>query len=297
MAVQLSFFELPASKVVNVAQVKHRSPFRYPGGKTWLIPRIFQWAVGKKLTEFIEPFAGGAIVGLTVAFEQLANHVTLVELDEKVAAVWQTIIEHGEGEWLAQRIIDFDFDIDNINDMLRRENLPTKELAFQTILQNRIAHGGILAKGAGMLKNGENGRGVGSRWYPQTLAKRIKDIDRIRDRITFLHEDAFGVIERYKDYENVAFFIDPPYTAGSGKRAGARLYRYFEIDHERLFSLLETVKGDFLLTYDNDEFVRKLADRHRFEYVTVAMQNTHLAKMKELLIGRNLSWLHQKDKN
>ncbi len=27
-------------KVVNVATVPHRSPFRYPGGKTWLVPRV-----------------------------------------------------------------------------------------------------------------------------------------------------------------------------------------------------------------------------------------------------------------
>lgn len=27
-------------KVINVATVPLRSPFRYPGGKTWLVPRI-----------------------------------------------------------------------------------------------------------------------------------------------------------------------------------------------------------------------------------------------------------------
>ncbi len=29
--------------VVNVAMVPMRSPFRYPGGKTWLVPRIREW--------------------------------------------------------------------------------------------------------------------------------------------------------------------------------------------------------------------------------------------------------------
>ena len=33
MAQQLSFFDLPRDKAVNVASIKHRSPFRYPGGK------------------------------------------------------------------------------------------------------------------------------------------------------------------------------------------------------------------------------------------------------------------------
>ena len=86
---QLSLFDRTNHEVVNVAQVKHRSPFRYPGGKTWLVPRVFQWLFAKEQrpAEFIEPFAGVAIVGLTVAFENLADHVTRVEMDSQVAAV------------------------------------------------------------------------------------------------------------------------------------------------------------------------------------------------------------------
>jgi DNA adenine methylase len=85
------------------------------------------------------------------------------------------------------------------------------------------------------------------------------------------------------------FFIDPPYTAG-GKRAGSRLYKHCEVDHERLFSECEKLMGDFLLTYDNADEVRALADRHGFDYRPVAMKNTHHAEMSELLIGRNLAW-------
>jgi len=86
---QLSFLPTSTQKIVNVASVKHRSPFRYPGGKTWLVPRVRRWLLSFATppTEFFEPFAGGAIVGLTVAAEALADHVTLVELDEEIAAV------------------------------------------------------------------------------------------------------------------------------------------------------------------------------------------------------------------
>lgn len=142
------------------------------------------------------------------------------------------------------------------------------------------------------MKHGENGKGISSRWYPATLARRIRDLEHVRDRLQFIQGDAFEVIESNQDRENAVFFIDPPYTAGkNGKRAGTRLYTHFEIDHERLFALMETVKGDFLLTYDNDEYVRELAIKHDFQFATVAMQNTHLNKMTELLIGKDLRWL------
>ncbi|MCC6147260.1 MAG: DNA adenine methylase [Anaerolineaceae bacterium] len=288
MAVQLTLLNDP-DRVINVASVKHRSPFRYPGGKTWLVPRIFAWIGARhRPHSFIEPFAGGGIVGLTVAFENLADHVTLVELDNQVAAVWKTIITQGEGEWLAERIERFDLTIKNVNQILERKDLETREKAFQTLLQNRTAHGGILAPGAGLLKYGENGKGIASRWYPQTLAKRIREINSIRDRLSFIHGDAFEVISE-NDSPDTTFFIDPPYTAGS-KRAGSRLYTHFEVNHERLFSILEKTTADFLLTYDNDDYVKKLATKHGLEFVEIAMQNTHLTKMTELLINRNLDW-------
>lgn len=289
---QLSFFDLPQDYIVNVSRVSQRSPFRYPGGKTWLIPRIYNW-LGKKdpkPAELIEPFSGGAIVGLTAAFENLVDHVTLVELDDQVAAVWENIINLGRGDWLARRIEEFDLTAENVNAILNDAAPTLPEKAFQTILQNRVSHGGILAKGAGLIKNGEGGKGLRSRWYPQTLAKRIRDIQNIRSRLTFVHGDAFEMIAAHRDRADVVFFVDPPYTAGNGKRAGARLYNHFEVDHERIFALMAQVRGDFLMTYDNDEYVRDMAARYHFECAPIAMTNTHHAEMNELLIGRDLGW-------
>ena len=75
------------------------------------------------------------------------------------------------------------------------------------------------------------------------------------ERIEFIHGDAFRVLARFRDNPNAIFFIDPPYTAG-GKRAGSRLYNHCEVDHERLFSVCETLRGDFLMTYDNADGCR-----------------------------------------
>lgn len=184
VAVQQLLFEAPLDHIVNVASVRQLSPFRYPGGKTWLIPRIRAW-LRRQPEEFIEPFAGGGIVSLTVAAENLARHVTMVELDEQVGAVWQTIFTDDEAAWLANRIIDFDLTLDSLREELARPAKSTREKAFQTILKNRTYHGGILAAGSAPLKNGENGKGVRSRWYPETLCRRILELAKLRQRITF----------------------------------------------------------------------------------------------------------------
>lgn len=289
MAYQYSF--LPQKdKIVNVASVPLRSPFRYPGGKTWLVPRIRRWlaSLPSKPDEFIEPFTGGGIVGLTVAFEDLANRVTLVELDHQIAAVWKTIL-YGDGEWLANMIVDFDFSAEMVEAELARTDLSIKEQAFQTILKNRVNRGGILAPGAGKVKYGENGKGLASRWYPETLSNRIRKITKIRDKFTFIEGDGIEVLEENSHLTGAVFFIDPPYTAG-GKRAGNRLYTHYELDHDKLFNVSSRLTGDFLMTYSNDKDVKNLARKYHLAMKEIAMKNTHHAKMTELLIGRNLDW-------
>ena len=281
----------PPEKPTNVASVPQRSLFRYPGGKTWLVPKFRQWmkTLSPPVPILIEPFAGGGIISLTAAFENLASHIIMVELDEQVAAVWQVVFE-GDAQWLADRILHFELNGDSVKAMLGKKTQSLREKAFQTLLKNRTAHGGILAGGAGIIKNGENGKGIHSRWYPVTLAKRIKAIESVASRIRFIYGDGIGIIEEYKHETNAVFFIDPPYTAG-GKRAGSRLYHHCEIDHERLFALCREIKGDFLMTYDNAMEVQQLAKKYGFETRLIPMKNTHHAKLNELLVGKNLDWL------
>jgi len=284
---QLTLFHYePPAKPVNVATVPMRSPFRYPGGKTWFVPYVRKWlkTFGEDI-ELIEPFAGGGIVGLTAAFENLAKKTIMVEKDEDIAAVWRTILG-GQGRWLAEQIINFEINTQNIKAVLNEHPTSLRHRAFITILKNRLHHGGILAHGAGLIKNGENGKGLRSRWYPGTLKKRINDIAVVKSKIKFIQGDGLEIIEKNLDRNDVVFFIDPPYT-----KAGRRLYKYHEIDHEKLFDLVDHINGDFLITYDDAPEIRALALQRGFVVEKVLMKTTHHLKKYELVIGRHLEWL------
>jgi DNA adenine methylase len=226
---QLSIFETKKKKatpkVVNVASVPQRSPFRYPGGKTWLIPVVRKWLKqSKEPKTLIEPFAGGGIVSLTAAFESLADKIIMIELDQEVAAVWEVII-NGDHNWLADKIYSFDLNPENANSILQKEGKTIEEQAFSTILKNRIFHGGIITKGSGLIKNGENGKGIKSRWYPKTLRDRILAVGHVKPKMNFITGDAFAELDKIKNEVNTYSFIDPPYTV-----AGKRLYTHFKID-------------------------------------------------------------------
>lgn len=301
---QTTLFEEDFSAgIVNVASVPKLSPFRYPGGKTWFVPYIRRWLdpiVRQKHAlapvdpaHFVEPFLGGGSISLTVAAEKLVPDVLMAEIDADVAAVWQTVLNAENADWLADRITRYALTVENAAALLGERPATIYERAFQTIVKNRINRGGILAPGAGQIKFGEAGKGILSRWYPATLAQRIRRIVSLSDHLSFFSGDGFAMLTQHVNTANAVFFIDPPYTAGkSGKRAGQRLYAHNELDHERLFELVSQIQGDFLMTYDNTADVRLMARRYHFDMRLVPMKNTHHANMAELLIGRDLSWLN-----
>lgn len=272
--------------IVNVASVPQRSPFRYPGGKTWLVPIIRKWLGFQRQPDItlVDCFAGGGIVSLTAAFENLAKRVIMIELDEDVAAAWETILGK-DNKWLADKIFSFELTMENVEKELANGGQSVRENGFRTILKNRILHGGIMAKGSGFIKTGENGKGISSRWYPKTIRDRLLAIAAVKHKTSFIRGDAFKIAEKHINEKKFCFFIDPPYTV-----AGKRLYTHYEIDHDRLFRMASRIKGTFLMTYDDSPEIRGLAERYSFPCAAIPMKTTHHRQKTELLISDNFDW-------
>ena len=137
-----------------------------------------------------------------------------------VAAVWQTILSD-DRDWLINRIRTF---------ALTGRSRPRGAggppvLDSSTSLPDHLAQPHqprwYLERRAGRIRNGDNRKGFGSRWYPETLATRIAAIGAIRDRITFVHGDGLHALCSACDDPSLVSFVDPPYTV-AGKKAGER---------------------------------------------------------------------------
>ena len=272
-----------SDRVVNVSSVPQRSPLRYPGGKTWLVPQIRKFLEGLAFRPevFVEPFAGGGIASLTAVMEGYVDRAVLCEKDPDVANLWQCMLD--DPEELAIRVEEFVVTPENVSAEFANTAASGMDAAFRTLLRNRVSRGGIMAKDASVIKRGENGQGIASRWYAATLATRIRAIGSHSSRIEFFQGDGSSLVELCKDNKASAFFVDPPYTA-AGKRAGRRLYTYNEIDHEDLFERMSRVCGSFMMTYDESPQVIEMARRRGFHLAKVPMKNTHHAVIYELLI-------------
>ena len=209
----------------------------------------------------------------------------MVEIDRDVSAFWRAALEYGDQ--LVERVVKFTPDRPTVERLSTDPPACVLEHGFRTLVLNRTRRGGVLAPGASLTKRGENDNGIASRWYPDTLAKRLRDISTYSDRLSFCEGDGVAMLEMLADKPDVRLFVDPPYTASGGKRAGARLYAHNIVDHERIFGVLANSDADFLMTYDCSSEVESLVRAHGFEAVVVEMKNGHHARIPELIITRD----------
>jgi len=283
-ATPVTDFPLSRIPVVNVASVPQRSPLRYPGGKTWLIPHIRAWLQADRPDLLIEPFAGGATAALTAVMEERAAQAVMIEIDRDVAAFWRAALDSGATlcEWIRQ----FEPTLDRVRALEQSSPTGITEHGFRTLVLNRTRHGGVLAPGATFCKTGENGKGLGSRWYPETLVQRLVQIQDHADRLTFIEGDGLQLLPLLLrgGGRGAAVFIDPPYTAAGGKQAGARLYAHSRIDHAALFALLADHGVNFLMTYDAAPEIVDLVHHPGFCAAALSMKTGHHIRRAELVI-------------
>lgn len=260
------------------------SPFRYPGGKSRLRATIIDWIskLGFRPTHFVEPFAGGASVGLAIAELDLADHVTLAEIDPDVSAVWEVVL-NGQASAFANRIRTFKLTHSSAAEITAGKSNDTLSRAFRCLLRNRISRAGIMAPGSGWLNKGEDGRGIHSRWYPKTLADRIEASNALREKVAFIKGDGLKVLKGFCSDPHAVAFVDPPYTV-RGRGAGRRLYAHCDVDADKLFEVIRTFAGAMVITYHRSVIVERLADSIGLERHTVTMQTGHTRSKRELIM-------------
>lgn len=96
------------------------------------------------------------------------------------------------------------------------------------------------------------------------------------------------LIPRY-DSPKALFYCDPPYTMASGK--GDYYQHEFTVDdHEHLYDTLRKIKGKFILSYDNADFIRELyrgfhlIETKPVRYSTNNLPGARIIKKTELII-------------
>lgn len=117
----------------------------------------------------------------------------------------------------------------------------------------------------------------------KNLANSINHLSDVQNRLM-----SSAVVVEHKDFENLInvydrptalFYCDPPYHCTE------KYYdvQFGEADHIRLRNTLATIKGKFLLSYNDDNFIRELYSGFKIEDVERG-NNLSSGTFKELII-------------
>ena len=231
----------------------------------------------------VEPFAGGAGVGLSALMWGFVDELLLVELDAELAHFWQVVF--GPDAWeLADRVSRVPTRAAG-RQLASLDGGDEVERALQTLLKLRLKHNGILKASAGWAPDSPEA----IRRWPVTVrnvAARIRNLSLRRASVSVVCGDGALVLRDLGRDRRAAFFIDPPYPG-----AGQDLYEHWRLDHEQLMSAADGLYGEFLMTHEDTEVIQAMASRQRFGVAQVARANSQGVAGTELLISRDLRWL------
>ncbi|MDG0811108.1 DNA adenine methylase [Cohnella rhizosphaerae] len=74
----------------------YTSPLRYPGGKSALANYIKLLVQENDLLDgvYVEPFAGGAGVALSLLFNEYMSRIVINDLNSSIHAFWYSVLNH-----------------------------------------------------------------------------------------------------------------------------------------------------------------------------------------------------------
>ena len=126
----------------------------------------------------------------------------------------------------------------------------------------------------------------------RTFGTNKKNLANAIEYLPLIQKRLQGVVIENKDFENLIrvydrpealFYLDPPYHGTEKYYEGS----FTEADHERLKAVLSSIKGRFILSYNDDTYVRELYKGYNIEEISrnnSLAGKTKTSQFKELII-------------
>lgn len=265
------------------------SPLRYPGGKNKISPFVKLIIDKSGLTNitYVEPFAGGAGVALSLLFSGTVNHIVINDYDKCIYSVWRAIL-NDTNEFI-KLIKDTDVTIEEWHRQkdiyLTQNNKYSLELAFATFFLNRTNRSGILKAGpiGGFNQNGNYL--IDARFNKENLIQRIFDIADKKNQISLFNKDIRSFFKSYlPKYENVFLYLDPPYY-----KKGQELYKNFftDKDHQEIAECVKQLTCNWIITYDNTAEITKLYEEQQCGFFDLSYSLANNLRASELIVLSN----------
>lgn len=246
----------------------HFTPLRYPGGKGKLAEYVKEILRTNKLCdgEYIEPYAGGAAIGLELMFQEYVSQIRINDVSHHVYSFWKSVL-HDTDE-LCRLIKNTRLTVASWDRQKwifgHPEEYSYIEVGFATFFLNRTNRSGILNGGPIGGRDQSGPWKIDARYNADELIFRIESIAKMKNRIKLTHSDALAFLKfgLPKWPKKSLIYLDPPYYD-----QGRELYYdyYKPKDHAELAVFIKrNMRGRFwMVSYDNIAAIKKLYSSFR----------------------------------
>lgn len=266
---------------------KYVSPLRYPGGKLKVVDYVKQLMEVNDLMggTYIEPYAGGASVALSLLFAKYAGKIKINDKDRAIYAFWYSVLN--ETEELCRKIQEtpVTMDVWQTQHELQKHKAEADllELGFSTFFLNRTNRSGILNGGVIGGKEQMGNYKIDARYNKKDLIERIEHVAGYADLIELTSMDAVALIKRYKRTPAAKTFcyLDPPYYV---KGQDLYLNYYRDEDHQDIAEAIKKFKGQWIISYDAVDFISDLYKDYRQKEYYLSYSAGNPARGKEIMV-------------
>lgn len=246
----------------------HFTPLRYPGGKGKLAAYVKEIIRTNELYdgEYVEPYAGGAAIGLELLFQEYVARIHINDLSQPVYSFWKSVLN--DTEEFCRLVKNTRLSVASWDRQKRIFAHPNDhsyvQLGFATFFLNRTNRSGILNGG---IIGGRDQTGrwkIDARYNADELIFRIKSIAKMRRRIKLTRSDALALLRRglQKWPAKTLVYLDPPYF----ERGRDLYYDYYKSDdHVDLAGFVSENMDDrfWIVSYDNVAPIKELYSKFR----------------------------------
>jgi DNA adenine methylase len=243
------------------------SPLRYPGGKGKVADYFKQIFKENYLCDgiYIEPYAGGASVALSLLFNEYASKIIINDIDRSIFSFWNSVLY--ETDKLCRLIHDTPVTVaiwetqKQIQKEKPRHGL--LEVGFSTFFLNRTNRSGILNAGIIGGRQQSSEWRIDARYNKKDLINRIERIAQYRDRIELYNFDAVELVKSLRKTlpKKSLFYFDPPYYV---KGKDLYLNYYKNNDHMNIsYEISKVSNQKWIVTYDDVSQIRNLYSDYR----------------------------------
>lgn len=260
---------------------------KYPGSKYNYIDNLKSiFSNYQNIITFVDLFGGSASISLNIEYDNIIYN----DIDENIILIINSFInsEYNDLVKIYEYIGDNYKNINEKNDIAKKEYYECRNYFNSIYFNSNKSLLGLFyfvisaASINSMFRVGPNGFNQGYGYRKIRIINKT-EFYMLKQKLTELiiyNQNYSDIIEKYKNCENILWFLDPPYTT---ENINSKTYKHNEFNNNEFFENISKITGNIVYTdYFSENKLKQLNELRKFDYVILRkMRNLAPSKMSQ----------------